>query len=62
MKLLYHYQGCVRVPLVIADSRRGPGRSRSLVSSLDLAQTLLERCGLEAYSDMQGHSLLPPLE
>jgi arylsulfatase A-like enzyme len=62
MKLLYHYQGCVRVPLVIADPRRQPGRTRSLASSVDLAQTVLELCGLESWIDMQGHSLVPLLD
>lgn len=64
LKLLYHYQGCVRVPLVIADPRRPPGasRTRSLASSIDLAQTVLDLCGLEPYCDMQGHSLTPLLD
>ncbi len=62
LKLFYHYQGCTRVPLVIADPRRAAGRTRSLASSLDLAQTLLELCGLEPFADMQGHSLAPLLD
>lgn len=62
MKALYHYQGCVRVPLVISDPRRKPGRTRSLASSADIAQTVLELCGLDPWIDMQGHSLVPLLD
>jgi arylsulfatase A-like enzyme len=62
LKLLYHYDACIRVPLVIADPRSRAGRSQALVSSLDLAQTLLELCDVEAFDDMQGHSLVPLLE
>jgi arylsulfatase A-like enzyme len=47
---------------VIADPRRQPGRTRSLASSVDLAQTVLELCGLESWIDMQGHSLVPLLD
>ena len=39
-----------------------PGATEALASSLDLAQTLLELCDLNAYEGMQGHSLVPLLE
>ncbi len=63
LKMGIHYQGCLRVPLVIADPRRAnPGRSESLVSSLDLAQTVLELAGLPEFRGMQGHSLVRLLD
>ena len=57
-----HYQGCLRVPLVIARPGQAHARTHSLVSSLDLAQTVLELCELEPYDGMQGVSLGPVLE
>ena len=39
-----------------------PGATEALASSLDLAQTLLELCDLNAYEGMQGQSLVPLLE
>lgn len=62
MKLLYHYQGVIRVPLAISDPRRPSGRSQSLVSSLDLGQTVLDLCGQNPFDDMQGHSLVSVLD
>nr|MCS5628477.1 sulfatase-like hydrolase/transferase [Planctomycetota bacterium] len=57
-----HYQACLRVPLIIARPGQASARTRSLVSSLDLAQTVLELCNLEEYEGMQGVSLLPVLD
>jgi arylsulfatase A-like enzyme len=58
-----HFQGTIRVPLVIAPPQDANGqrsaRTRSLASSLDLAQTLLDYCGLDPFDGMQGASLLP---
>lgn len=63
LKMGIHYQGCLRVPLVISDPGRGTARnSSSLVSSLDLAQTVLELAGLPEFRGMQGHSLVPLLD
>jgi len=52
-----HFQGCLRVPLSIHAPGRLPARTRSLVSSVDLAQTVLDLCGVAAYQGMQGYSL-----
>ena len=57
-----HYQGCLRVPLVIARPGQPSAETRSLVSSLDLAQTVLDLCDLGPYAGMQGTSLRPVLE
>lgn len=59
LKGAMHYDGNIRVPLVIADpSRPGGSRTDALVSSVDLAPTILERCGVPAYAGIQGRSIL----
>lgn len=58
LKAGMHYEGCVRVPLTIAAPGRSPGVCRSLVSSLDLAQTFLELAGCDPFRGMQGASLV----
>ncbi len=62
LKGAMHFQGCLRVPMLIRAPGRGSGRSRSLVSSIDLPHTLLDLCGLEDHQGMQGHSLTPLLD
>lgn len=62
LKGTLHYEGCIRVPLVIADPGRHPGVSDSLVGSVDLAQTVLEMADVEGYDSMQGISLVPTLD
>jgi arylsulfatase A-like enzyme len=61
LKGAMHYEGCVRVPLTIAGPGIEPASSRSLASSLDLAQTTLELAGVPAHHGMQGVSLVPLL-
>jgi arylsulfatase A-like enzyme len=46
---------------VIAGPGIAPGVTRSLASSLDLAQTALELAGVPAHHGMQGQSLVPLL-
>ena len=62
LKAAMHYDGCIRVPLLIASPNRRPGTCTSLVSSLDLAQTILELAGAEPFLGMQGNSLVPLLD
>jgi arylsulfatase A-like enzyme len=57
-----HYEGCVRVPLLISAPGRRPGVSDALAGSVDLAQTLLELADVPAYHGMQGTSLVPLLD
>ena len=57
-----HYQGVLRVPLTVAAPGFGPARSTSLVSSLDIAPTMLELCGLRGHRGMHGESLRPLLD
>jgi arylsulfatase A-like enzyme len=55
-----HYRGLVRVPFIWRDAaaRRGV-RSSALTQTTDIAPTLLERAGVEAWNGMQGRSLMP---
>jgi len=62
LKAGMHYEGCIRVPLLIAAPGRHAAVCRSLVGSLDLAQTMLDLAGQPAFHGMQGRSLLPLLE
>lgn len=62
LKLAMHFQGCIRVPLVIHTPGKTPARTSSLASSIDLPHTLLDLCGIEEYRGMQGHSLTPLLD
>lgn len=57
-----HYQGIVRVPLTVAGPGVVPGRSNALASSIDLAPTILDRCGLDGYRGIQGMSLTPLID
>ncbi|HUW02252.1 MAG TPA: sulfatase-like hydrolase/transferase [Acidimicrobiales bacterium] len=62
LKGAMHYEGCVRVPMVLHTPGRKPSRTDSLASSIDLPHTLLELCGVGEYQGMQGHSLTPILD
>lgn len=61
MKGFMPYRGTHQVPLVIADPRAEPGRTDSLVSSIDLPLTILDLCALPSFDGMQGRSLRPIL-
>lgn len=62
LKHAMHYQGCLRVPLVIARPGRRASTVDGLVNSLDIAPTLLDLAGVPAFHGMQGYSLAPMLE
>ena len=62
LKAAMHYEGCVRVPLLIAVPGRAPARTGSLVGSIDVAQTLLALTGGEPFYGMQARSLVPVLD
>lgn len=62
LKAGMHYEGCTRVPLLIDVPGKAPAVSHSLVSSLDLAQTVLDLCDEPEYQGMQGTSLAPLLD
>ena len=59
LKHFTHYRGAVRVPLIISGSVDGSGVHRELVSSADIAPTLLALAGTEELSASQGQSLVP---
>jgi arylsulfatase A-like enzyme len=58
-----HYRGLIQVPFIWADTpdRAVPGASDALCGTLDIASTILERAGFEAYNGIQGRSLLPAI-
>ena len=62
LKATMHYQGCLRVPLVIARPNDTGRRTTCLAGSMDLAQTFLDLAGVAPFADMQGHSLVPLLD
>ncbi len=55
------FRGTQQVPMVVVDPREEPGRTASLSSSIDLAPTLLEMCGVPEHDGIQGQSLAPLL-
>jgi arylsulfatase A-like enzyme len=55
-----HYRGLVRVPFIWRDPAARAGvRSAALTQTTDIAPTLLERAGVEAWNGVQGRSLMP---
>lgn len=58
LKHFSHYQGILRVPLVITGPGLGVGRHQELASSADIAPTLLDLVGAPGLPDAQGRSLL----
>lgn len=56
-----HYDGCIRVPLIVTTPGNHAVASQALVSSLDIAPTIIDLAGLRAYYGLQGHSLKPML-
>ena len=55
-----HYRGLVRVPFIWRDpaAERGGIRSQALTQTTDIAPTVLERAGVEAWNGVQGRSLM----
>jgi arylsulfatase A-like enzyme len=64
LKAALHYQGLVRVPFIWADpesATRGVINS-GICGTIDLARTILDRCGLEGHNGIQGSSLLSAVD
>jgi arylsulfatase A-like enzyme len=61
LKGFMHYRGTLQVPMVIDAPGYAAGRTDSLASSIDLAPTLLDLCGIKGYDGIQGKSLAPTL-
>ena len=62
LKGAMHFEGCLRVPLVINTPDGNGGRTSSMAASIDLPHTILDLCGVAEYQGMQGVSLTPILE
>ena len=63
LKAAMHYRPALRVPLLISRPGQTTAQaSSSLVGSIDVAQTILDLCGVDAYEGVQGHSLRPVLD
>ena len=62
LKAAMHYEGCVRVPLLIDVPGASAGVSTAQVGSVDFAQTVLDLAGMPEYAGMQGHTLVPILD
>ncbi|WP_311213508.1 MULTISPECIES: sulfatase-like hydrolase/transferase [unclassified Arthrobacter] len=62
LKHFVHYRAVTNVPLVVHLPGTLPRRSRALVSSADVAPTLLELTGSKEYRGIQGSSLVPLLQ
>jgi len=62
LKAGMHYEGCTRVPLLIARPGQTGAVTTSLASSIDLPHTVLELAGVPEYHGMQGSSLVPLLD
>jgi arylsulfatase A-like enzyme len=62
LKGAMHYEGCIRVPLLIKAPGKAAGSSQSLVSSIDLGATVLALAGVERYQGMQSVDLTPLLD
>lgn len=58
-----HLDGVIRVPLLWNDPQQSSvATAAALVSTVDIAPTILARAGVDAYNGMQGCDLAPTLE
>lgn len=64
LKGAMHFSGLTQVPFIWSDpfSRAAPGVLPWPCGTLDIAQTVLARCGLAPYNGIQGINLLPWLD
>jgi arylsulfatase A-like enzyme len=61
LKHFTHYRGVIRVPLLVRSPGVRPGVRQEMVSSADIAPTLLELSGVPGLARAQGRSLAPLL-
>lgn len=57
-----HYDGLIRVPFIWSDPERkipNGTTSSALAGTIDIAQTILARAGVQAFHGMQGRDLMP---
>lgn len=62
LKMFVHYTGILRVPLVVSGPGVPAGSRSSLVSSLDIAPTILDLVGVTPHVGIQGRSLTPTFD
>lgn len=62
LKHFVHYQGILTVPLVLSVPGAEPGEIDTLVSSADIAPTVLDIAGVPHYRGIQGRTLLPAVD
>ncbi|MDH7571250.1 MAG: sulfatase-like hydrolase/transferase, partial [Armatimonadota bacterium] len=55
----WHYDACIRVPLIIAAPGSRPRECAALVENLDLFPTILELAGVKHEVPVEGRSLVP---
>lgn len=53
-----HYEGCIRVPLMISGAGVGSGRDDTLVSTLDIGPTIVDLADAAPLPGAQGQSLI----
>lgn len=61
LKHFAHYRGITKVPLIVTGQGIAPSRQEALVSSADIAPTVLDLLGAPALPRAQGQSLAPLL-
>ncbi len=55
----WHYDACIRTPLIVSGPGAAPGECGAMVENLDLFPTVLEMAGVECAVPVEGSSLLP---
>lgn len=60
LKLLLHYQGLVRTPLIWSDPGMSASVNGSLTSSIDLSASIMRRAGIQPFNGNQGRDVLAP--
>ena len=60
LKLLLHYQGLIRIPLIWSEAGMAPQVNNGLSSTIDLSASIMRRAGIQPFNGNQGRDLLAP--
>lgn len=60
LKLLLHYQGLIRIPLIWSEPGMQASVNNSLTSTIDLSASIMRRAGIQPFNGCQGRDLLAP--
>lgn len=60
LKLLLHYQGLIRIPLIWSEAGMAAQVNNGLSSTIDLSASILRRAGIQPFNGNQGRDLLAP--